>query len=142
MKKSIYYVTTIIGLLLLGVGLWLIKVVIEPEGIMKALPFILVGVGCGIFGHGMGKIISMRTIKNYPEIKKQMEIDKQDERNIIIGNMAKAKAYDMMKYIFGTLMIAFALMGTDMVVVILLACAYLFVIAYGVYYRFKFDKEM
>lgn len=142
MKKSIYYVTTIIGLLLLGVGLWLIKVVIEPEGIMKALPYVFVGVGCGSFGHGMGRIISNRTMKNYPEIKKQVEIDKQDERNIVIGNMAKAKAYDMMIFIFGALMIAFALMGTDMVVIIILACAYLFSIAYGIYYRFKFDKEM
>lgn len=142
MKKSIYYITTIIGLLLLGIGLWLVKVVIEPEGIMKALPYVFVGVGCGSFGHGMGKIISNRTMKNYPEIKKQVEIDKQDERNIVIGNMAKAKAYDMMIFIFGALMIAFALMGTDMVVIILLVCAYLFSIAYGIYYRFKFDKEM
>lgn len=142
MKKGIHYITTIIGLVILGIGLWLVKVVIEPEGIMKALPYVLVGIGCGVFGKGMGELVSISSMKNHPEIKKQMEIDKQDERNIAIGNRAKAKAYDMMVFIFGALMLAFALMGIDMIVVILLVCAYLFVIAYGIYYRSKYDKEM
>jgi hypothetical protein len=142
MKKGIHYIVVLIGLLILWIGLWLVKVVIEPEGIMKALPYVLVGIGCGVFGKGMGEIVSIKSMKNHPEIKKQMEIDKQDERNIAIGNRAKAKAYDMMVFIFGALMLAFALMGIDMIVIILLVCAYLFVIAYGFYYRSKYDKEM
>lgn len=142
MKKNIYYITTIIGLLLLGIGLYLVKTVIEPQGIMKALPYICVGLGCGTFGHGMGEIVSSRAIKNYPDIKKQMEIDKQDERNIAIGNRAKAKAYDMMIFVFGALMITFALMNIDLIAVLLLAFVYLFVLGYCSYYRVKYDKEM
>jgi len=143
MKKSItHYITVIFGLLLLGAGAYLIKIIIEPQGIMRALPYVCIGLGCGIFGHGMGEIISSRAIKNHPDVEKQMKIDKQDERNVAIGNSTKAKAYDMMIFVFGPLMLAFALMGIDMVAVLLLVFAYLFVVGYGIYYRCKFDKEM
>lgn len=136
------YILTSAGLILLAAGLYLVKTLADPQGIMRALPYVCVGIGCGIFGHGMGNTISRRAIKNHPDIQKQMEIDKNDERNIAIANHAKAKAYDMMTFVFGSLMLAFALMGVDMVVVLLLVFAYLFVEFYGIYYRIKFDKEM
>lgn len=109
---------------------------------MRALPYILVGLGCGIFGHGTGNIISQKSLKNSPDIQKKIEIDKNDERNIAIRNRAKAKAYDMMVFMFGALMLSFALMGVDMIAVLLLVFAYLFVMGYSVYYRCKYDKEM
>lgn len=143
MKKCwVDYSLTIIGILLLGSGLFLIKSILNPQGIMKALPYICVGLGCGIFGHGMGNILGERAMKNNPEIKKQLEIEQNDERNIAIGNAAKAKAYEMMIYVFGALIMSFGLMGVDMVVLLLLVFAYLFVVFYGIYYRFKYDKEM
>ncbi|APM39801.1 DUF6442 family protein [Clostridium kluyveri] len=145
MKNSIHYITIIIGLLLLSIGLYLVKAIIkpiDPQGMMKALPYICIGLGCGIFGRGMGEIISHRAIKNYPDIKKQIEIDTQDERNSAIRNRAKAKGYDMMIFIFGALMVAFALMGIDLTVLLLLVFAYLFVVGYSSYYRYKYDKEM
>ena len=136
------YCFVIIGILLLGIGLFCIKIISDPQGIMQTLPYICVGLGCGVFGHGIGNIAGERAIANSPEIKKQLDIDKNDERNIEIVNCAKAKAYDMMIYVFGALMICFSLMGVDRVVVLLLVFAYLFVVAYGIYYRFKYDKEM
>ncbi|GKX67582.1 DUF6442 family protein [Inconstantimicrobium mannanitabidum] len=143
MKKNITnYFAVALGLLLLCIGLYLIKTIIAPQGIMRALPYVCVGLGCGIFGHGMGEVISRRTFKNHPDVEKQIKIEKQDERNVAIGNCAKAKAYDMMIYVFGALMLTFALMGIDMAAVLLLVSAYLFVIGYGIYYRCKFDKEM
>ena len=143
MKKTFYsIIITIIGILMLASGLILVKIISEPTGIMTTLPYILVGLGSGIFGGGIAEIIKLRTIKNNPDIKKHMEINENDERNIAIGNRAKAKAYDMMVFVFGALMLAFALMGTDMVSVLMLVFAYLFVIGYGIFYRVKYDKEM
>ena len=142
MKNYIYYIITVIGLLLLGIGLYIIKATTGAQGMMRALPYICIGLGCGIFGHGMGKVINSKAIKNHPDIERQMGIDNKDERNIAIGNRAKAKAYDMMIFVFGALMLVFALMGIDLTAVLLLVFAYLFVIAYGIYYRCKYDKEM
>ncbi|MFZ7132341.1 MAG: hypothetical protein ACOWWR_08285 [Eubacteriales bacterium] len=141
-KNGLDYIITIIGLILFGSGLFLVKTVLEPLGVMRALPYICIGVGCGIFGHGLGNIVSYKAVKNNPTIQKQIEINKNDERNVTIGNRAKAKAYDMMIFIFGALMLIFALMSIDLVVILLLCLAYLFVVGYGVYYRFKFEKEM
>ena len=136
------YAVTVIGLILLATGLFLVKTLINPQGTMKVLPYVCIGIGCGIFGHGMGNIISRRTMKNHPDIQKQIEIDRNDERNIAIANHAKAKAYDMMIFVFGALMLSFVLMGVDMVAILLLVFSYLFVVGYGIYYRCKYDKEM
>ncbi|MFZ5352381.1 MAG: hypothetical protein ACOZCL_06595 [Bacillota bacterium] len=142
MKKSIHYIMAITGLLLMGIGLYFVKTAVGLQGIIKAIPYISVGLGCGIFGHGIGEIISHRLMKNHPDIKKQIEIDKMDERNIVIGNRAKAKAYDIMIYVFSSLMLAFVLMDIDLIVILLLVFAYLFVVGYGIYYRCKYEKEM
>lgn len=143
MKNSkMDYIFIVIGVIVLAGGLFLVKTLFDPQGMMRALPYVCVGIGCGVFGHGMGNIISDRAIKNSPEVKKQIKIDRNDERNIAIANRAKAKAYDMMTFVFGALMLSLALMGIDMMAVLLLVFAYLFVESYGVYYRCKYDKEM
>lgn len=143
MNKTISsYFLTIIGLALLAIGLYSIKTIEDPEGLLRTLPYICIGLGCGIFGHGMGEIISKRAIKNSPATAKQIEIDRKDERNLAITYRAKAKAYDLMIFVFGSLMLAFSLMNVDMAAVLLLVLAYLVVIGYGIYYRFKYDKEM
>lgn len=141
-KNGMDYIITVIGILILAMGLFLVKTIADPQGFLKALPYICVGLGCGIFGHGMGNVISRKALKNSPELQKQLEIDKNDERNVAIRNSAKAKAYDMMIFVFGALMLSYALMGINMTAVLLLVFAYLFVITFGLYYRLKYDKEM
>ena len=141
-KKLINYFIAIIGVILLACGLILIKLIHTPEGILTTLPYICVGIGCGMFGHGTGNIINSRIMYNNPNFKKQMEIEQKDERNIVIQNSAKAKAYDMMIFIFAALMISLALMNVDMRVILMLVVSYLFVVGYSVYCRIKFDKKM
>ena len=48
----------------------------------------------------------------------------------------------MMTFVYGALMVSFALMGIDMIAVLLLVFVYLLVHGFALYYRFKFDKEM
>lgn len=141
-KVGIDYIFTAIGMILLVTGLLLVKALDNLQGFMLVLPYILFGIGCGIWGYGMGNIISRRALKSSPEIQKQLEIEKTDERNIAIANRAKAKAYDMMIFLFGALMLTFALRGVDVIALLLFLFAYLFVQGYGVYYRCKYGKEM
>ncbi|MFC5647541.1 hypothetical protein ACFPYJ_00035 [Paenibacillus solisilvae] len=143
MKKTISsYFLTVVGVGLLAGGLYFIKTIEDPQGMLRALPYICIGLGCGIFGHGMGEIIVRHAMKNNPAAAKQLEIDKKDERNLAIVNRAKAKAYDMMVFVLGALITAIALMAIDLIVVLLLVFAYLFILGYGAYYRFKYYKEM
>lgn len=141
-KNTVLACTTIIGIALLVIGLVLIKIIETPQGIMLSLPYICIGIGCGIFGHGMGSIISNKTMKNNPDVAKKIEIEEHDERNIAISNRAKAKTYDMMLFVFSALLIAFALMGGKITGILLLVLSYLFMIGYFIYYLNKFQKEM
>ena len=141
-KQTISYIVLSVGLGLLIAGFALLKLVAAPQGVLLVLPYICIGVGCGAFGHGVGELLHEKAIKSNPKLHKQMEIEKKDERNIFIANQAKAKAYDSMVYVFGALMLSFALMGVDLVVMLLFVCAYLFIVGSYVYSMNKYGKEM
>ena len=133
---------TAVGIILLVAGLILIKILNNPQGILHSIPYILVGLGSVIFGHGMGNLVTRRITRNHPAVQKQMEIDRKDERNIMIRNAAKSKAYDVMTFVFGALLIAIGLMSPGLAPFLLLVFAYLFVLGTGIYFRIKFEKEM
>lgn len=141
MKKFSYLIAAG-GLLFLIIGFLLLKLLLAPQGIFLVLPYLCLGLGCGAFGYGLGEIVKEKALKNDPKLKKQMEIEKNDERNIAIANKAKAKAYDVMLYVFAALMLAFALMGVEVAAVLLLTAAYLFVVGFSIYYLNKYQKEM
>ena len=108
----------------------------------KVLPYLGIGLGCGLFGHGMGEVLARRARRADPARFRQMDIEKKDERNIVISAGAKARAFDLMTFVFGALLIAFALMGVETAPLLLLVLAYLFVRGSAVYYRAKLEKEM
>ena len=142
MKKTKNYIMTVLGIVLVLLGLYFIKSVDNPKEFLLALPYVCIGVGCGVFGYGMGNLVSDKAIQNYPDIKRQIEIEEKDERNIAISSRAKAKAYDIMTFVFGALMVSFALMGADMIPILLFVFTYLFIQGYAIYYRCKYEKEM
>ena len=142
MKRAKNVWLSVLGFALIAAGIYLIRTVPDPQGILRALPFLLVGFGCGIFGHGLGELLAKKAAESDPETARRMEIDQTDERNVMIGDMAKAKGYDMMTYVFGALMVSFAVMGASWRVIIPMVIGYLFVHGYAIYFRVKFDKEM
>ena len=143
MKKNILdWIAVAAGILLAGAGAVLLKTMSEAQGFLLVLPYVCIGLGCGIFGHGGGNLLARRAMKNSPDLQKQIEIDKNDERNVAIANRAKAKAYDIMLFVFGALMVSFALMGVELYAILLLVFAYLFIVGCSIYYQCRFDKEM
>ena len=142
MKQAKNIGLSLLGFVLIGAGIYMIRTVPDPQGIMRALPFLLVGFGCGIFGHGLGDLLAKKAVQSDPAMARQLEIAQTDERNVMISSMAKARGYDMMTYVFGALMVAFALMGAPWTVIIPMVIAYLFVHGYAIYFRVKLEKEM
>ena len=137
MKKYRDIVSAVLGVVLWAVGFWLVK-----ADLGSTLGYVCIGLGCGMFGYGTGELISRRALKSDPALQRQMEIVKNDERNIAIADHAKGRAFDMMTFVFGALMVSFALMGMDLAAVLLLVAAYLFVHGYALYWRFRYDREM
>lgn len=60
----------------------------------------------------------------------------------MIGNMAKAKGFDIMLYIYSALLLTFALMGISFNVIIPMVIAYLSVIGYYLYHLTKIQKTL
>ncbi len=133
---------TVLGLIMIAAGFMLIKTVGEIKGITELLAYLLVAFGCGIFGHSFGSIIEYKAIKKYPELRKNLEIEAKDERNISITNKSKAKAYDVMIFTFGGIFFCLALMNVEIKFILMLCISYLFVIFTAVYYRIKYEKSM
>ncbi len=140
--KTMRYIGVAAGLLLAAVGLYLVKTAADPRGFLQALPYVCIGVGCGMFGGCLGSLIGDRAVQSDPEIARRVRIEQNDERNIAVANRAKGKAFDCMTYVYSALMVSFALMGMDLVPLLLLVFAYLLVHGLALYYRIKFEKEM
>lgn len=141
-KHGLQTALGILGLVLLVAGLYLVKTIADPQGVLRTIPYVFIGIGCGFFGQGVAGAIERNVYKTHPDMQKQKEIEVNDERNREISNRAKAKAYDAMVFVFGALMVAFALMNVDVAVVLLLVFAYLFVVGIGIYFRIKLEKEL
>ncbi|HHW00997.1 MAG TPA: hypothetical protein GXX36_15795 [Clostridiaceae bacterium] len=130
------------GFVILITGFVLAKLLPDTRGIMRTLPYICIGIGAGVFGGNLGTLIKKLILKKDPKAAKEIEIEAKDERNIAINNKAKAKAYDLMQIVFGSLILVFALMQVDMYVVLAFIAAYLFIIFSMIYYLNKYCKEM
>lgn len=139
MNKSKNIVLSVIGLILFVAGL-LAMVFFDLDG--RTAPYLCIGLGCGVFGQGLGDLIACRNEKRNPEVARQREIEENDERNIALRDKAQAKAYRMMIPVFGVLFLVFALMKVEFKVILLLVAAYLFICGCSIYYNIKYSKEM
>ena len=137
------WILFLLGLALL-LGAWLLLKLIpglDAEH-WRVVPFLALGVGCGLFGGGAGELLAARAMKKHPELQKQQEIAEKDERNIALGNAAKAKGYDLMTYAFGAMLLFSALMEADLLLTLVMVAVYLFIQFYTLWWRFRLEKEM
>ena len=125
-----------------ALGLLLMALSWGQSGSNSPWPYPRTGIGAGLFGQGTGELVSRRALRDSPELRRQLEIVQKDERNIAIASRAKGKAYDMMTYAFGALIVSFAVMRVQMAVVWMLVLVYLFVHGYALYWRCRYEKEM
>lgn len=136
--KEILFVVA--GLALAAAGLAMLRLM--PQAWGGPLPYLCLGVGTGVFGWGGGELLKQRALKGEPELQKRMDIEANDERNVALANRAKGRAFDIMLYCYGALMVCFVLMQVETAVVLLLTAAYLFILGCFVYYRVRYEREM
>lgn len=142
MKKTKDCFIIICGSALLIAGFILVKKASFPNPAVAMLPYVMIGFGCGLFGYGLSRLLTHLAIRNAPEAKRAIRTEQNDERNQIISNRAKAKSFDLMLFVFGALLLSLALMKTELNIVVLLVCGYLFVCGCSLYYRYKYSREM
>ena len=139
-RKEIVWI--VVGVVLWGIAVLLLRQNPGNSGFWRALPYVCLGVGAGLLGQGIGRMVQRKALQSDPELARQQEIEAEDERNIQLAQRAKAKAFDLMVFVFSALLLVFALMGVDLTAILLLVAAYLLVQGYAVYCRVKLEKEM
>lgn len=142
MKKKKNYIIAAGGLEAAVIALLMYKFIDSPGTALKIIICFLIGAGCIVFGHGVDKLLTEQALKNDPDVQRELAIAETDERNVMIRNKAKAKAFDVMRYVLGALLLAFGFMGIDIAFLLLFAAAYIFVIGTGVFLQYKYEKEM
>ena len=142
MKKNAKIVGVVLGAGAAAVGFVLQLTTASYGSFLWVLSAVLIGLGCGAFGHSLGDLLSQKALQSDPELARRIEVEAAYERNVALSNAAKAKAFDQMLYIFGALMLAFVLMQIDLAAILLLVAAYLFIVGCSIYYRSKYEKEM
>lgn len=133
--------------LFLGVGFLVIGFLIHKNSagrdqMTTVVSYLFIALGCGVFGHFTGNIMKYYSIKNHEDLMRQLEIEKKDERNILITEKSKAKAYDLMIYLFAAMLLIFSLMGVDKLQIIIIVAIYLSIQVYALYWSSKLESKM
>ncbi|MCI8537450.1 MAG: hypothetical protein HFF18_02150 [Oscillospiraceae bacterium] len=136
MKSSL--VQLLFGLVLLAAGVYLMiaQAGSQPDG------FLLLGVGCGVAGASLSTLIGAVRKRRNPELARQERIGETDERNQMLLWRSKARAFDGMLYIWGGLLLWFALKNLGTQVVLPLTAGYLLIVAICLFSLARFQKEM
>ena len=93
-KQTLYLILGILGLVLAAVAKFL------PAQVWnKAQIGAVIGVGAGLFGFGLVKWWVERWNEKNPEIVKQNEIEKKDERNQLIRSKAQALSGEVLHWL-------------------------------------------
>lgn len=136
-KKALYLGQLILGAVLLAVGFFVFK-----GETAKAVSGISLGLGCGLLGMGGANVWMLRFRQTHPDETKQAEIERTDERNIMILNKAKAKSADIIQwFIVG---VVYLLILIDAPLWLILTTVGVFVLKYALefYLMYKYQKEL
>ena len=135
-NDRIYILSTMIGVVILAAGIFVLLAYGEPEGSLIALPYVCIGIGAGITGGSIGGLYSS---KNKDAVKLKM-IEEKDERNIMVRSMALSKTYIVSFFAYTGLILAFTIAGVDIYVIMAMLGVYIFVLITGLFYFKKYNK--
>lgn len=141
-SKEIRLCSIGIGLAMIIGSIYLLQAEKAPEGAVRTVLCVCIAIGCFLSGSALRAWLQDWSLQNAPDVRKEIDIEKRDERNQMITNRAKAKAFDLYVCVFSVLLWALALMKTERTALLLLFAAHCFVLGTGLYYRSKLEKEL
>ncbi|AFQ46095.1 hypothetical protein [Desulfosporosinus meridiei] len=136
LKKTSFYVFK----LLLGIGLIGTSFLFWAEG--KNISAVLIGIGLSLLGSSLFYLYTNYVQQKHPKIKKQLEIEFNDERNKIIQNRAKASAADITQWFI--LGLAYVMILFDYPLWLFGITVGIFLLYYliSIFFAVKYQKEM
>ena len=134
-------INLVIRLCIVIVGAMLCKATRQDDSILSSLPYILIGIGSGVFGKSLDHVIKV-LINRKTDTANQILIEENDERNVMLADKAKAKAFDLMLLMYGGLMLAFGIMKEDIRLIVAMVAVYIVICGAVIAYRAYYDKRI
>ncbi len=135
-KKILYIVLILLGILLIAAG-----GLLKDESV-KQWSGVLIGVGAGLAGMSLANLVTTWVEARNPAYSRKVAIEQKDERNQLINNAARSKAFQAFTPIMGILMLVFVLINVELLPLLLLVGAYILVYIFYFVYLNKYLKEM
>ena len=129
--KTVSWMVVLVLVLIIGVVLFYVDGVTSKAEGLKPIYVFFIGIGTSL--------ITLRIKRKF--FTKEKDKDK-DERNSSIESKAKAEAFDTIGIVFGVLMIIYVAIKVNLLTILLMAVAYLFIYAVYMVYFTKYHKEM
>lgn len=109
---------------------------------MKNVSGLCIGIAGSLFSFAAIWFFQYFFYKKNPGIKKQKEIEQKDERNILITEKAKAKAFQALIVLLICVSFLTILLKASLWVTLGTVCIYLTGIAFQIVYTAKYGKEI
>jgi Flp pilus assembly protein TadB len=135
-KNFLFVVLILVGVLLVTAG-----ALLKDEAV-KEWSGVLIGVGAGLTGMSLANLVTAWVEARNPAYSRQVAIEQKDERNQLINNAAKAKAFQAFTPVMGMLMLVFVLIKVELLPLLLLVGAYILVYIFYFVSLNKYLKEM
>jgi len=130
-----------IGLGLLGLVMIATSIFFESQ-LSDNISGIMLGLGSGLVGLTAANFYMMRRRQVSPDLVKQEEIEFKDERNTLIRYRAKALAGDILQWTIMILAFFCILTNQSLWMTLLAVGLFLSYNVWGLYFMWKFQKEM
>jgi uncharacterized membrane protein len=140
-KLSKFYGLLFIGLILLVVGLLLKFFIPTAEGMIFGLTFILIGLGAGLIGAVVAKILMERMLYKDPVLAKQYEINEKDERNIRLREKAGYASWYSTMLMLAVITLIFLLLDYMVATFVLIGVLLIHLLSFFVYVNI-YDKKI
>lgn len=85
--------------IIIGVVFLAIVFIVFGESRFNNVSGVLLGSGTCFLTYGVGCFIKSRRFKKYPSVKRKLDIDKNDERNIMIKEKSQSKSNNITFYL-------------------------------------------
>lgn len=138
MKKKTYFH---ILQLLTGICLLVLSILIKTEA-TRQIGGVLIGVGGGLLGFGIIGLVTDHIERNNPVMKKNKEIEDNDERNTIIRHRAKARAGDITQWLIIAIVYVTILISAPIWVTFFVVGVFIFYNLTSVLLINKYQNEM
>jgi hypothetical protein len=125
-----------LGVVLVVVGLLL------PGSVPKAVAGLCLGIGSGIAGMSAANLTMASYYRKHPALQKRAAIDARDERTIAINDKAKARAFDITRYILIAVALVYIAANAPLWMTLLIVGVHVFGSVIEFYHMAKYDNEM